>query len=87
MASYEESTPTVAAKPGLTLIASLCGSGTCPAIYRTDRGTLVVQGRAIAAGSAGINLSEGELLVEIPEQLLAEAAEAGLVTRVAEMGP
>jgi len=77
MNSYEESTPAVVAKPVLTLIASLCGSGTCPAIYRTDRGTLVVQGRAIAAGSVDIELPEGESLVEIPVQLLTGVAEAG----------
>ncbi len=50
-----------------------CQGNSCPAIYATDRGTLVVQGdivtdpQAIAAASP----SAGETLVEIPRDLLA----------------
>jgi hypothetical protein len=51
-------------------VISLCGSGTCPTIYHTDRGTLLVQG----AAAAGITVPDGELLVEIPRDLLLEAA-------------
>jgi hypothetical protein len=56
----------------LRLIATLCGAGSCPTIYRTDRGTLVVQGTPISAEAAGIDLPEGEMLIEIPEDLLGE---------------
>lgn len=54
----------------LRLIATLCGTGSCPTIYRTDRGTLVVQGPVISAEAAGIELPAGETLIEIPEALL-----------------
>ncbi len=38
-------------------------------MYRTNRGTLIVQGRTVAAGEAGIEVPDGESLVEIPEEL------------------
>jgi hypothetical protein len=78
MTGYEESGSASAPEPALTALTALCGAGTCPAIYRTDRGTLVVQGRTIASETVGIDLPEGELLVEIPEELLAEAVAANL---------
>jgi len=59
---------------GLELVAKLCGGGHCPTVYRTNRGTLVVQGYAVTAGSAGVDLPPGELLVEIPADLLRQAA-------------
>ena len=62
--------------PTLTLVTSLCGSGTCPTVYRTDRGTLVVQGYTVAATNVGLDLPAGEQLVEIPEELLAAAMHA-----------
>lgn len=52
------------------LLTSLCGGGSCPAIYHTDRDTLLVQGHAVA----GIVTPDGELVVEIPSELLLEAA-------------
>ena len=58
----------------LELISKLCGSSTCPTIYQTDRGTLVVQGFAVEAGQAGVDLPPGERLVEIPVDLLKDAA-------------
>jgi hypothetical protein len=58
----------------LELVTTLCGGGSCPTVYRTNRGTLVVQGYAV--GDAGVDLPAGELLVEIPADLLAAAAEA-----------
>jgi hypothetical protein len=61
---------------GLELVSSLCGSGTCPTVYRTNRGTLVVQGYQVSSGSAGIDVPEGEFLVEIPEDVLLAAARA-----------
>ena len=62
----------------LTVIGSLCGgSGSCPTVYRTGHGDLVVQGRAIDPGSVGIALPAGEALVEIPGQLLAALTAPG----------
>ncbi|MFI5909551.1 hypothetical protein [Dactylosporangium sp. NPDC051541] len=63
--------------PKLDLVTSLCGNGTCPTVYRTDRGTLVVQGYTIRADQVSIDLPAGEQLVEIPAELLAAAMQAG----------
>ena len=49
-----------------------CGNGDCPAIYQTDHGTVVVQGYA----PNGLVAPEGETVVEIPAELLREAAHA-----------
>ena len=54
----------------------MCGGGTCPTVYRTDRGTVVVQGYALSAENAGIDVSPGEQLVEIPASLFTAAREA-----------
>ena len=62
---------------GLELVTTLCGGGHCPTVYRTNRGTLVVQGYAVPAGTAGVDLPPGELLVEIPADLLRAAHDAG----------
>lgn len=51
-------------------VITLCGGGSCPTVYRTDRGTVLVQGRA----GTGVAVPDGELLVEIPRELLLEAA-------------
>ena len=55
-------------------VATLCGNGSCPTVYRTDRGTLVIQGYAVAGEQAGIDVPAGELLVEIPADLIKDAA-------------
>ena len=55
----------------LELLATSCTSGTCPTIFKSDRGTYVVQGYAVDARRAGVTLGAGELLVEIPADLLA----------------
>jgi hypothetical protein len=62
---------------GLELVTTLCGGGHCPTVYRTNRGTLVVQGYAVTAETAGVDLPPGELLVEIPADLLHAARDAG----------
>lgn len=62
--------------PKLTLVTSLCGTGSCPTVYRTDRGTLVVQGYAVSAEQANLDLPAGEQLVEVPMDLLAAAMQA-----------
>jgi hypothetical protein len=57
---------------GLKIVTSLCGSGTCPTIYESDRGTLIIQGYPVDAAHAGVVVPEGESLVEIPAELLAK---------------
>ncbi len=52
----------------LTRLTSGCYDGTCPTIYRTDRGTIVVQGWTVK--DSDVTLPEGEALVEIPTELL-----------------
>lgn len=57
----------------LRTIANRCASGACPTIYDKDGGSLVVQGFAVTPQQAGIDVPDGELLVEIPRALLEEA--------------
>jgi len=62
--------------PGLrlqTVAATACGSASCPTVYRSDRGTLVIQGYSVSAEQAGVDLPPGEMLVEIPIDLLTSA--------------
>jgi hypothetical protein len=47
-----------------------CRDGTCPTIYRSDRGTIVVQGYVVM--DADVTVPEGEALVEIPAELLGQ---------------
>jgi hypothetical protein len=56
----------------LTRIGDGCIDGTCPTVYATDRGTIVVQGNLVT--DADVALGEGEALVEIPVELLAQVA-------------
>jgi hypothetical protein len=73
-----EDAMTAAAMPedlGLRIEASLCGSGTCPTIYSSNRDTVVVQGFPVAPAAAGVPVPDGEFLVEIPVNILMEAAE------------
>lgn len=58
------------------MLAKACHASGCPTIYQSDHGTLVIQGYAVAADRAGIELPEGELLVEIPIDLLTQVANA-----------
>jgi len=55
----------------MKVIAGSCFDGTCPTIYATDRGTVVVQGQQV--NDSDVTLGEGEVLVEIPAELLKEA--------------
>jgi hypothetical protein len=52
----------------LTPIRGACRDGTCPTIYATDRGTIVVQGYTVT--DADVTVPDGEALVEIPAELL-----------------
>jgi hypothetical protein len=60
----------------LTRLAGNCpGRSTCPTIYATDRGTVVVQGYTLLPTEVSqIGLPAGESAVEIPASLLEEAA-------------
>jgi len=56
-------------------VLATCSGGTCPTVYESDRGTLLVQGYTVSAAD-GVQLPAGEQLVEIPRDLLARAFEA-----------
>ncbi|WP_406196880.1 hypothetical protein OH807_10745 [Kitasatospora sp. NBC_01560] len=49
-----------------------CNQNDCPNVYRTERGTFVVQGNV----SNAFTPPNGEGLVEIPESVLREAVRA-----------
>jgi len=70
MDDHEKTGAAAAADLSLELVSDRCNGGTCPAIYRTNRGTFVVQGASITAEAAGIDLGPGESLVEVPAALL-----------------
>jgi hypothetical protein len=69
----EPTTVEVQSLTPLRPIANLCTSGACPTVYQSASGGLVVQGYIVSADDAGVDLSEGESLVEVPAALLAEA--------------
>lgn len=48
-----------------------CRNGDCPTVYKTDRGTVAVQGDRLAHPTPG-----HEAIVEIPLDLLKEAVRA-----------
>ena len=76
MTNHEESVSEVPVRMRLTMIRASCApAGTCPTVYQTERDSVVIQGYAVAGEEAGIDLPEGELLVEIPADLLNEAAD------------
>jgi hypothetical protein len=53
-----------------------CWGGECPTIYKSDRGTFVVQGSLISANELNdVNIPSHEGVVEIPEALLRAVAE------------
>lgn len=53
------------------IAASNCKDGDCPTVYRTGRGTVGVQGYLLDRATP-----DGEAMVEIPAELLMEAARA-----------
>ncbi|GAA0955073.1 hypothetical protein GCM10009560_79040 [Nonomuraea longicatena] len=50
-----------------------CDEGTCPAIYRTDRGTIAIQGARVL-DDHGLNIPDHETVVEIPEEMFWKVA-------------
>jgi hypothetical protein len=56
----------------LTKLAG-CSGGTCPAVFETDRGTLVIQGAIVTDPDAlaAMELPAHESAVEVPASLLA----------------
>jgi len=56
----------------LEMLAGACRDGTCPTVYLSDRGTLVVQGYEVE----GEELPTDERRVEVPADLLVEAVAA-----------
>jgi hypothetical protein len=62
----------------LQLLGTESGHSGCPALYATDRGTYVVQGKLIADEAAIadlVDVREDEFYVEIPRGLLRFALE------------
>lgn len=56
----------------LTRIAGgSCGRDDCPAVFTTDKGTLVIQGKTLDR-----QVPEGESVIEVPEAVLREAVRA-----------
>lgn len=56
-----------------------CTGGDCPEVHATGRGTAFVRGYTVtdpdgAAAVDGLNLPAGEAVVEVPLELLREAA-------------
>jgi len=70
----QESETQVTQSVTLEPIVNYCAAGECPTIYRTDRGTLVIQGYAFEPEAAGSEIPAGERMIEIPVELLAEYA-------------
>jgi hypothetical protein len=53
-----------------------CSGKHCPAVYRTDRGSLVVQGYRVA-DAVSIDIPDNETIVEIPSDLIKKLVKAG----------
>lgn len=59
----------------LTPLVGECDENECPTLYRTDRGTLAVQGDTVT--DHGVDVPEGEGIVEIPVSLIQKAIASG----------
>lgn len=57
-------------------VLAACSGGHCPTIFSTGRGTILVQGNIVSPHSAGVDVPDGEQLVEIPRDLLVRAIRA-----------
>lgn len=57
-------------------VGTNCWGGHCPTIYKSDRGTFVVQGNLVDLKELGnLNVPPNEGMVEIPESLIKALAE------------
>ena len=63
------------AVPRLFVLTPGCGGSSCPTVYGTDRQSVVVQGYIVDGDSAGVQVPDGERLVEIPVEVLLAAAD------------
>jgi hypothetical protein len=61
----------------VTVLTTICDNKECPTLYRTDRGTYLVQG--YTGDEHGLAVPVGEGIVEIPVELLKKAVADGLV--------
>jgi hypothetical protein len=64
----------------LQLLGKSSGKNGCPALYGTDRGTYVVQGKLVTDEetiASLVDVREDEFYVEIPKDLLRFAVEPG----------
>jgi hypothetical protein len=80
MTTHKDAVAAVGERPAtaathLYLLAGQCGGGSCPTVYGTDRETVVVQGYVVDGDSAGVEVPDGEHLVEIPTEILLAAAD------------
>ncbi|MEU2548393.1 hypothetical protein ABZ618_23625 [Streptomyces roseolus] len=55
----------------VTMLAKSCDERDCPTIYKTDRGTILVQGETPT--DHGLSIPAHETLVEIPVELIRQA--------------
>lgn len=55
----------------VSVLATTCEKTNCPTIYKTDRGTILVQGETPTGH--GLTIPAHETLVEIPIELVREA--------------
>ncbi|MET9924225.1 MULTISPECIES: hypothetical protein [unclassified Streptomyces] len=55
----------------VTVLATTCEKTNCPTVYKTDRGTIIVQGETPT--DHGLTIPAHETLVEIPMDLIREA--------------
>ncbi|MFD3974839.1 hypothetical protein [Streptomyces cyaneofuscatus] len=55
----------------MTVLATTCEKTNCPTVYKTDRGTIIVQGETPT--DHGLTIPAHETLVEIPIGLIREA--------------
>lgn len=58
----------------LVPVAQTCRAGSCPTIFKTEAGDVVVQGYVVSELPADAVLPDGEALVRIPRELVVEAA-------------
>ena len=63
----------------LRLLGTSSGKNGCPALYATDRGTYIVQGKLVTDAEAVaslVDVRDDEFYVEIPRDLVRFATEA-----------